>query len=621
MSAPAICVVFEGDQASSAGRRYAALQNKHLLVVSKSGKYIGPPISGAPKSILMIASRALSCRKGWGFFRRIAVVLSSGSSDVPWGLITCQEQSELEGYLERLSDCGAYGSDDTSRRESIDFAKGHGRSYCADSGRLCTSMASSYSLECSNIFTCVFPARKVPERRSSALIVVIDSCCAASLLQAGPESSGLRNIALEQIRRGALAVIAPHATQIEDEGVELVARTLASLGYAAGAIASTLNDFIRRRHGESGDFVVLGDPDFLPAASKKAVEVAPWTVSAFEWQFELPYQGDEVGVFYCASPDLLAVAALPLHVISSPLGIVLLRERDRILLLVRGMRRDRISVRLTSVPPLSEEDLRSVSSLAGLFPVRARDETLESMLGEAEVGFGGMIGGDTSSEAVYRYLSGFRTELFSAAKAASRRLADTLAVLPTEGFWLFRHLSNTRGVRFEGFLDAERKKCPHCDLALRSRPYRTGHHPADNRILLECERCMLVADHPRSCPPFYVFAPAEVGTDQKFTVLIRGGAWEEFRHGAARVCIDLLDQGRASIQIQEILESPSLDADGFWEFQFDIKFSEGTIYHLYNIHAIVIVNGKIFWGQARVSVLREDQLGLREVSALRRPKG
>jgi hypothetical protein len=598
------CVVFDGDEAVEIGALHARTTNKFLLTLNEIDGRVTIVAQISARSITFVASPAVCRVKGWDFFSRLARDLT-GLPDMQfaWGLVTGSSLAEMELFVRRLAESSPTRCSGGDLEASVAYLHGHGRSYCGNAGSLCSKDAEDSSRGCSEDYACVFgPEPPIALAFPSAPIAVFNNCCASSLLQRGPGRDGLRNIALQQLKRSASAVIAPHGTQVVDGNTGLVAQCLGELGYTAGEIMLALNNFIRTRAGVPGDLVLLGDPEATCSGHREPVSVAPVRLSQTDWHVILPTNSQRIAVFSCYDEDLRSAACGALHVRSGTLTVVLVREENRLLIIVPSSIDATASVILTRVAPLSLAHLSAASQLAGLFAPE-RHSALERLLHQAELGLSGVVGRDTQTAVLHQYLLSFALELSEVVRQATYAVIEALAVRRDQGFWLFRHLSEFRGIRFIAHENGPARRCPHCELPLRERLYSVGLHQSEKRLLLECERCMLVADYPSITEPMYLDAPDTVRCGETFSIKLCGKELNTQIFGCAAICIDLLDQPAATFSARTVLGEASAGPRPA-VYQFEATFGPDVLPHLYNIHAIAVHDGHLFWAQGRILVIQ-----------------
>jgi hypothetical protein len=600
----AYCVVFDGDEAVEIGALHAKMANKFLLILNEIDGRVPVAARGSARSITFVASPALSRTKGWNFFSRLASDIAGlPDTQYTWGLVTGSSLAEMELFIRRLAKSSPRQSASDDPEASVAYLHGHGRSYCGNAGSLCSKDAEDTSSGCSEDYACVFgPGPPVPPTFPSALIAVLSNCCASSLLQKGPDRDSLRNIALQQLKRSASAVIAPHGTQVVDGNTGLVAQCLGELGYTAGEITLALNNFIRNRAGVPGDLVLLGDPEATCGGHREPISVTPVRLSPTDWRIVLPANSQGIAAFSCSDLDLVSAARVPLHVSSGIPTIVVLREANRLVFIVPSLIDTAATVILTCVAPLSLAQLSAASQLACLFTPE-RHSPLERLLLQAELGLLGVVGRDTQTADLYQYLLSFALELAEVTRQATYAVIEALVVRQDQGFWLFRHLSEFRGIRFINHESGPARRCPHCELPLHERLYHAGLHQTDKRLLLECERCMLVADYSSIKSPMYLNVPDTVRCGETISIKLWGEELDTQIFGCAAICIDLLDQPSANLSVRTILGATNA-GPGPVVYQFEAVFGPNVLPHLYNIHAIAVHDGHLFWAQGRILVIK-----------------
>jgi hypothetical protein len=665
ISAP-LCIVQMSDPVALLGAAHAVAGNKRLAVVDERwhAPNLAESVSRA-RSIVFVVSASACARNGWDFF--FELLRDAGLTDpalASWGILTAATPAGLAELVSRIAlhvpsnDYRAQalstmpifpGSSSTLRHVEVpstpsavvarvltteltplSYFLGHGRPYCALGGNLCTlpSRAAAGDDRCIGDFDCVFASsERSPTNAIRSAVVVVESCCAASFLKTGSAAATVENIGLGLLDGYAVAVISPYRTQVQLPVTPSLAWRLARAGCTAGDICAALNAAVSTRSGETGRFVVLGDPDATVYAAPHLPprEARVRALGDGRWRIEAPASAETIELYRCDDARLAAhAAASSLHVCcdereDEPARLEFLRRNDGALGILAVWRTPPSGAQcwiVTDRPPLRRPavaaaaqvldsvraETRHADAAWNDFDRRPVDE-LDALLRLLESTFYANLGSDTPSHGLYAALASMQDRIGGCGLRIARGMADVFERRAwADGFWAFRHYATTSGVRFHTS-EPLPEPCFRCGAGVIALAYDAGVGPVRTRRLLECERCMFLSDVPCEAAPLFITGPATATQGEPFVLALEGkNDTSEPVLAVSRLAFDCLDH-RDRFDVRAAGADRWIEPFQRFSFPFSVTVSNGAPAHLYNAQGFVLLNGILLWSLGKVTVV------------------
>lgn len=664
-----ICVVWSSDGVTALlGAVHAIAARKLIVIADGLGNGLRVECTAPPRSVTFVLSSERLAALGWDY---LGAQISSGKFGIsphrPWGVLTASTPDRLSNLLARIalrvppSQPSAVSASTGPQRETPiapDFRflslqrhpaelmnslatlqpsffhfVGHGRSYCAGSGNLCSlrSREEAGSTKCIGGYQCIFSqAPRTPASTIRTEFAMIESCCAASVQQIGPTQATGTNLATELLDGFAVAVLAPYRTNPSLPSMPLLALRLAQQGATVGEVLLVLNRHANRLLNNCTHFVLLGDPELHLFTRPFQSPAQATVVSEYQglWKLRLPPQQRSIELFKCEN-SLLSDSARqgPIHCLDdtvSPLAryfevVLPAGEEDRSLFLLvtdcTANGEHETFVELTSHSPFPKALLQvashilEASRMDGSSPHSGRTAppraavSLADLLQRTEVAVTPILTTAITSAPQYHELYALEKQVRSLCEAACLQLADALLDLGwAEGLWLFRYYANTRGIAFLETTLIE-SRCPRCNGSVQSRRYRVGLWPHRLRQLIECERCMFLSDTEMEACPIELEAPPRVTRGLDFVVKLRGRNHFPFSSLiTSGLVVERLGSARELFEVTPRACQHWVEASAEFELSFIVRVDTRVPLHLFHAQAFVLVNGLPCWSMAKIQL-------------------
>lgn len=678
LSATAYCITFAQDETMIIASFFATFLHKKLLVVSRDAdrRDLLEKQMACAASAVLVLSNDIRQEFSWDRF------CASDTQPTPWqslfrslprgwGVLTASSLSLLSDLLlriclrspspastatmlyagEAMLVAPAAGVDAValpqhpsqaveqlaSVASPLSVFVGHGRSYCALAGNLCSvsTRQPSASTRCAGAYDCVFPDfARTPARHLLSDVVFVDSCSTLNFVGPGPEADKSGNLAMHLVEGHSVAVVSAYRTNTPSSTTPTILYLLLLSGYLLGSAVRKLNYIHQRRFGAFTPYVLLGDPEMqtysgaaatIEACASEQTDENVWVLT-----FAAPTKGSKL--YVCNDATLVNAAAHDtLNQIGSnyPEGGILIDvlppddgEGSCLIMLVCGIQvyEGSISVIISTRAPLDYSVLSAANEISSNI---ASDDFWVRQLGEVE-------------EAGVK--DGIK-ELAVHIKEKERELVPSRnqPTISADRFWKSHHFEQAIRGRLEdlnkavmkGVLERSRVKdiwmyseyaeragfrrvrdwthpqaCPYCGHKVTATDYEYGLWPARTRTLTECERCMLISD----------LTDASL-LEIRIPVKVQKGIWNEatlvgvnrsnasrFAHASIRV--DSMGFSRKLISVDpEYLFDVVSPMEAF-SFKFNIKFDHELPDHLYHAKGFVVANGSVEWALRKVEVRR-----------------
>jgi hypothetical protein len=520
---------------------------------------------------------------------------------------------------------------------------GHGRSYCALAGNLCSrnEAAEKFDRRCVGDYECVFAEHaRIPASDLLASIVFVDSCSTSSFRNPGPEVEERLNLSIHLISGNAVAVIASWRTNTIRPLAPFLLWTLAEEELTLGQIVSRMNQYSTQRASSAGPYILLGDPDMrvFRSETKKATGLLKVLRTSYENTWAAQVSTDvPISRWIIDDRELCAAAKeAPVYCFADngPSGAELSTELlnqsscqgslEVLLVPSRRVKSDQsVTLFLTTRAPFQKNLLdhaelvcRNVDfELTSLSENIAREAAtaLKNMLDEVYVFLSDCSRNFISSAVPPLTLREYATLRHLESKVIERcaelQISIYNAVVSrarSDELWMYSAYGCVKGVRVLDDRIASDLFCPHCGGTLSWRRYQVGMTNARTRRLYECEACMYVCDVPDGVGFMYISTndATLLGHDVGFTVRCLGTQ--------ARVCyvgvvIDRMGGDQKAISILPTMVKLESDANGDCSADFTLNASTELCPHLYHVKAIACVNGSIWWAIIKSAFSRDEE--------------
>lgn len=654
----ACCVIRAGDEAALMGAVHALVRRKRLLILEPGAALdsVGGEL-GSAGSVTFVLSPRECARVGgdtlFGFMGQWG--------GRPWGVLTASGPEELSALVARsalrvappaaravLYRVESPGTlqlacleerllptrpseqvrELTRSAETLVIFHGHGRSYCAMDGNLCSRSepAEVGDPRCIHGLDCLYAqGPRVPARALRADIVLLNGCATAAFRSCGPDARDSRNLAVQLLDGFSSAVVSPYRNYLPSALSPYLAWHLASRGEPLGRLCQALNEHSRARSGTVETYLLLGDPDSTVFTPERATLREPRELPVRgqgPWEVELPMEPGRTRTFRLEGLEpppsgrlhlLLpgALAARALVEVSAPQPST--GAREVLIAWDERVPAGSTSATLTALRPLEEETL----SMVGAFLEALRSErhwfepcaqaaaALEERVRSLEPVLTAAQEAPLTSAELFLSLVQAEEELVAACEQLSGELVAELA-RRAQGhvLWLSQELMKARGLRCTG---SERvaETCPRCGSGLVRWSFQAGLWPAQTRQAWECERCLIVADAAQGLPRVDLEAPEEVYPGRPFEIRLRArNAGRSRALVAAAVVFDGRLGEPEGYRVAPSQRRTLLEPGGELELRFEAHLGEQLRSHSVYLHGLMLFNGRLSCALKRLNLVR-----------------
>lgn len=661
-----LCIVAAEDAYVVAGVAHAALASKRLVVL-KAGQTLAD-IAGlltSAQSVTVVMAPTSVARLGCDHFCQW---LGQGGrqNGGAWGLLTASTLARLSNLVARIAlraspvavSAVAYGMEQADivpqcepslacaplphhpspltallREEAKDLAifVGHGRSYCAMGGNLCSlrQAATAGDRQCAGAYDCVFPAwPRIPASQLRCDWVMLDSCSTASFELAGPEQDRGLNLAVHLLDGFASAVISPARTNTPWSLTPYLVWVLARQGIAAGELLRQLNTLVGRQLSSADPYMLLGDPD---ARLVLADVATPRTASVISrehgcWRLGVPARIGTAEIYTCADVELVAAAATgalsclavagdgerlvvsllpagagdPVRLIGIWGGPVAEREVEIVVIQRAAFRHEVIQ--------MAGRLLRNLAidghwQLDGADPVRDKAESLRALLTSIEPAVMACLRQPPLHAPQYSALLEAEQAVLGMCERVGREMIRFVAAAAQrQELWMYSHYASHPGMRAVGEVIAP-DPCPVCGRVVHQRAYQVGLWPGRLRTVLECAGCMFISDTYEDSVAVRVDGPAAAYRGEWTTINLVGTntlEHEAMMHVA--LVVDRMGQPLHLVEVEPEHRYVLLAAGQAFQMSFRIRLSPELPVHLYHVKGLSVIDGAVGWALKKLSL-------------------
>ncbi|HVH45835.1 MAG TPA: hypothetical protein VM925_25955, partial [Labilithrix sp.] len=623
-----ICVYVSDDAGALCAAAFAAYSDRPLVELDSASI-----VEERPSSVTVVVSSELLATKGTEWLQQRVRALAGGST--PFGILTARGEPALSRFVARslrrvpaqrgvaemvwIPEAKPFGFDESGGTRFADmramdargpsaqvlYFRGHGREYCAQSGRLCSRPAWSDEMRaCVHGLECIADewARK-PARDVRSDVVFLENCKGGRFL------GGLdpfQNLTTMLVEGGASTVFASSGRYYADELTPLLSLRLMADGWTFGRIARALNRFHEQRFGTLDYVLLFGDPEGTPFADREPMPELEATGDGLELRFRVgaPIASDaefflirrgatslDDGPYTCSEhpPEPSGMRALLLRLDDTYAVMIVLGGRGATGELVFHRR-----------PPIDADVFAAASHLVERLAVLAtaedalvqrRASALGRVLQDAGAAVAMAIRRGSASMHENLGLSSLERNVADAASDLALQHARSVAREVANVGWLetiyaeagrLDHLPETYGS----------SHCPTCELPLLSCHYQVFGLRPDHRERFECERCGAVCDVLSGSSHVWIEAPSQVALGERFEARVRGKNGTDTRlYLGAAATIGYIPTSKYELTA---VNCPAVvPAGGEFTITFDCRLDESVRANIYDLRAILSMNGAL----------------------------
>ncbi|MBY5856083.1 hypothetical protein HFN51_37115 [Rhizobium leguminosarum] len=662
------CVLVTDDAFSAFGASLAVLTNRALLAVNSVSSPIDTweQVANFRSAILVLTPRTCA-RWGLDYICDSMQHLTRKDSRLErWGILTATDEVDIANLIARihartpvseprgqvfstdpfpdlvthplrLITLPGHPAEEIAQlaSQSTPYAHfiGHGRSYCALRGNLCSRQAPAEPGDtlCVGDTDCLFSAYgRQPARSLKVDTVVVESCSAASFLNKGPEAQSCLNLAVHLLSGYATTVIAPYRTNSPKPYSWARAWAHAQPGATVGEVCQVLNtlaspddeyDYLR-----SQPYVLFGDPDtrvFLPGTDIPRVAIQP---SSKERRFILPASEKHIET-YSVAPAVSTHRMSPVKSHSSKITKAWIepieenvKGRATRLLVVRSTPKKQLSVHMPLRPvapmvallgdvvmALTADDCSR--QLAEDIPssdyrpyAHLRNNLIENCK-DREAFFVASTKYPAFSIHNSRILDALQRNLVDDVRHLNNHLLKLAISYSTSNrsFWLRSFYATKFGIT-----DVEERpaveRCPDCGSIVKVRSYDVGLWPQRRRAIWECEACMFLYDTPGVSA--IIFSGPDVAfrnQDTQFSIQYRN-CTDSIMVLSATVLVDRLQFDYECFSVAPVSRNRILRPGASTRLFFKLNLAAILPRHQFNVKALLAINGRLSMAFKKVRI-------------------
>ncbi|MDC0742936.1 hypothetical protein [Polyangium mundeleinium] len=651
------CVVWAHDALCTAGIVHAIVEDKSLIIAEADDdlEHLGD-LLGARTSVVLTMSPAalerISCdrlahamratRTRWGILtgtdvagasRLVARSHARRPPQLPRGLVY-QLGREAPIKLDDLDETVLpnHPAPDRLTRilggEPFVIFSGHGRSYCAMDGNLCSRLdaAAAGDRACFAGFDCMFPNEpRVPAGALRGDVLVLEQCATAAFRLNYPQPAGGANLALQLLNGAASAVISPYRIHHPTAFASYLSWEHCLRGATMGELCHALGRLAEQKTGMPSPYILLGDPDLRICAPESVAEV-PRHTGALGGHVRLAITPGRICRHRVAIDGLTAAERLHGLVddaLIDRLAIEVIRHEDRpsevdlVIACDRGVSAAEVDVTLTSRDPLRPDLVEIIDQTGralrearacfdGGFEDRSLD-ALDRLLAEVGPKLVMAHDADFTSASLHAAVEEAQQILIGACAAAQASMIEIVVRRAEEHVqWLENHYRAARGMRRSGVRWLS-TPCPYCGSRLVARRYRAGLWPSERRETVECERCLVIADLPEERSLLTIDCAETVTGGELIHLRLR--ARNDLPVTALIHCGVALDRKGSDLDRftvepppRHVILAPGKELD----VAFIARPGPGVRSNAINVHGVMLSNGALCSALRRINIVRRD---------------
>jgi hypothetical protein len=660
--APA-CVVLHDDPLAVVGAAHAALAGKRLVLLSALRVLETEASLREARSITLVASPLRIAAVGTDGLRDAMARLGS----VPWGILTASSPSRLSNLVARLAlrapvaartgrsyplghesdtpviaglaraslpphPSAEIASLASPTSEGTPFAGfvGHGRSYCAMMGNLCsrTDAAAAGDSRCMKGYECPFTGfARTPARDVRADVVFCESCSTSSFNLLGPERDEGMNLSVHMTDGFASAVIAPARTTVPLPLATYLAWDLLASGASMGETCARLNAHAAGRVGAIEPYLLLGDPEMqLFDGERRDPALVTASGDGVTWSVAVVPAPASAARYLCKDADVVDAARRgALHPVTDP--ELAPHVRVEVLPLMPGADGvELLAVWSADAPTVDSEIIltsrapfrEGTASLAARLVDNARFESrwlasparaeLEHHLAGIEGPVAASHGIPVVDAAQYAALYGAEEQTIELCdRVASEMFESLLAASSQRGIWAYDEYVGAFGV-----VDLEQRcltePCVYCGSRVEERVYRAGLWPSRRRRVLECAQCLMLWDVEDGAAPITIEGPTEATIGEPFELRVRTrNAFDGAAIIHSTLAFDRIGNAASSFAVEPRARGELLPPGGEHDSAFRVLLSDPITAHSFHVKGLALVNGSFAWAMRKIMIRRASR--------------